>query len=71
MNEVLIDQFFCKGCGLCTISCPVDILRLDMDALTPKGYHPAVCIDMDKCVGCASCARMCPDMAITVLREVR
>ena len=71
MNEVIVDEFFCKGCGLCTAACPVKIMELDMAALTPKGYHPAICTDMDKCTGCASCALVCPDVAITVLREVR
>lgn len=71
MNEVIVDEFFCKGCGLCTAACPVEIMALDMDALTPKGYHPAICTDMEKCTGCTSCALVCPDVAITVLREVR
>lgn len=71
MNEVLIDTGFCKGCGLCTNVCPVGILKLDMDEITQKGYHPAVCTDMEKCTGCATCALVCPDVAITVLREVK
>ncbi len=71
MNEVIVDAGFCKGCGLCVIACPVDIMKLDMDVITPKGYHPAFCDDVNKCTGCASCATMCPDMAITVLREVK
>ncbi len=71
MGEVIIDEGFCKGCGLCTTVCPANILALAMDVITPKGYHPAYCTDIDKCLGCVSCAAMCPDMAITVLREVR
>lgn len=71
MNEVIVDEFFCKGCGLCTTVCPVNIMELAMDTLTPKGYHPAICIDMEKCTGCTSCALVCPDVAITVLREAK
>lgn len=71
MNEVVVDVGFCKGCGLCTTVCPVNIMELDMDVITPKGYHPAHCTDMAKCTGCASCATVCPDVAITVLREVK
>lgn len=71
MNEVLVDTGFCKGCGLCVTVCPVGIMELDRDVITPKGYHPARCVDMDKCTGCASCATICPDVAITVLREAR
>ncbi len=69
-GRVEIDASFCKGCGLCTIFCPQDILELDGDVITPKGYHPAKCIDEAKCTGCATCALMCPDVAITVYREV-
>lgn len=43
MARVTIDDFFCKGCGLCTDVCPVGILELDPDVITAKGYHPAHC----------------------------
>lgn len=39
MARVTIDDFFCKGCGLCTDVCPVGILELDPDVITAKGYH--------------------------------
>ena len=68
MARVTIDDFFCKGCGLCTDVCPVGILELDPDVITAKGYHPAHCTDEDKCTGCVTCATMCPDVAITVER---
>jgi 2-oxoglutarate ferredoxin oxidoreductase subunit delta len=68
MAKVEIDEFFCKGCGLCVSVCPVHILELDTHIITAKGYHPAHCIDMGKCTGCASCALMCPDVAIRVER---
>lgn len=71
MNAVIVDVGFCKGCGLCVAACPVDIMKLDAGVITPKGYHPAYCSDMERCTGCCSCALMCPDVAITVLREVR
>ncbi len=71
MGRVEIDEFFCKGCGMCTAFCPQKILKLDEDVITPKGYHPAICIDESKCTGCATCALVCPDVAIKVYREVR
>lgn len=71
MGRVEIDAGFCKGCGICVSVCPQSILKLDMDVITPKGYHPAVCIAERACTGCMSCALMCPDVAITVYREVR
>lgn len=71
MNEVVVDEGFCKGCGLCVSVCPVNIMKLDPDVITPKGYHPALCTDNDRCTGCCSCAMICPDVAITVYREVQ
>lgn len=70
-GRVEIDTGFCKGCGLCVQFCPVHILELDASVITPKGYHPAHCIDEALCTGCATCALMCPDVAITVYREVK
>ncbi len=60
----------CKGCELCVISCPQDVLALDMSRLTPKGYHPAY-LAAEGCTGCAICAIICPDAAITVYREAK
>lgn len=68
MGRITVDNFFCKGCGLCVGACPVNIIELDHNTITAKGYHPAHCIDMNACTGCASCALMCPDVAITVER---
>ena len=68
MAKVTVDDFFCKGCGLCTFACPLGIMELDTSVITPKGYHPAHCIDDSQCTGCATCATMCPDVAITVER---
>lgn len=68
MAHVNIDDFFCKGCGLCVEVCPVHILTLNNDVITAKGYHPAHCIDSEKCTGCVTCALVCPDVAITVWR---
>jgi len=64
-----VSDSFCKGCELCVDSCPQDVLELNMNHLTPKGYHPAH-IYKDGCTGCAICAVVCPDAAITVYREI-
>lgn len=68
MARIEVDEFFCKGCGLCVDACPQNILELDQSRITEKGYHSAHCIEPDKCTGCATCATMCPDVAITVWR---
>ena len=68
MARISVDDSFCKGCGLCVDACPENIMELNKEAITTKGYHPAHCIDQDACTGCTSCAIMCPDVAITVER---
>ena len=66
--RITVDQHYCKGCGLCIDVCPRKIIALDLDALTDKGYHPALLTDESQCTGCANCALVCPDVAITVER---
>jgi 2-oxoglutarate ferredoxin oxidoreductase subunit delta len=43
-------------------------MALDMERLTPKGYHP-VMLTMEGCTGCGICAIICPEAALTVYRE--
>ncbi|MCS7011755.1 MAG: 4Fe-4S dicluster domain-containing protein [Anaerolineales bacterium] len=66
---IQVNDLYCKGCELCVAACPPKVLALNMERLTPKGYHP-VHIVKDGCTGCAICALVCPDAAITVYREV-
>ena len=68
MARIVIDDHFCKGCGLCVDACPQNIIELDNDRITAKGYHPAKLTEPEKCTGCSSCFTMCPDVAITVWR---
>ena len=68
MSKIVIDEARCKGCGLCTIACPRNLVTLS-DAPNSLGYTVAVFSDPDKCTGCALCAEMCPDVAIMVFKE--
>lgn len=69
-GKVIIEENRCKGCGLCTTVCPVNIVTLDTARINAKGYHPVTITDMDKCIGCTNCATMCPDNVLTVEREM-
>ena len=61
-------HIFCKGCELCVNECPQHVMGLDMESLTPKGYHPVTLLK-DGCTGCGICAIICPEAALTVYRE--
>jgi 2-oxoglutarate ferredoxin oxidoreductase subunit delta len=58
VNKVTIDETVCKGCGLCAVTCPHNILQLDMGRLNAKGYHPSTMTAQEKCIACAMCAIM-------------
>jgi 2-oxoglutarate ferredoxin oxidoreductase subunit delta len=68
MSHITIDEARCKGCGLCTIACNKELVKLN-DIPNSMGYTIAVFSDADACSGCALCAEMCPDVAITVFKE--
>lgn len=71
MSRIVIDENRCKGCGLCTIACPYELVHIS-EHFNAKGYRPAAFTDPDDaCIGCANCATMCPDVAIVVYRTRR
>jgi 2-oxoglutarate ferredoxin oxidoreductase subunit delta len=68
MPNIIVDQRFCKGCGLCVDACTEGVMALDLGVISQRGYNPAYCTDAEACTACLSCAQMCPDVAITVER---
>jgi len=65
-----VNEIYCKGCELCSDACPQDVMALDLERLTPKGYHPVHLVS-EGCTGCAICALVCPEAALTVYREAQ
>lgn len=65
-----IDKDRCKGCGLCLIVCPKNVLEMSSE-VSAKGYFPAYQARPDDCIHCALCCTMCPDVAITITEEVQ
>lgn len=69
-GTVVIDTERCKGCDLCVVACPVDVLELAAKSVNDRGYHFAMMAHPDACIGCAACATVCPDACIEVYRVV-
>lgn len=70
LGAVEINEDRCKGCNLCVVACPADVLSLQPKEVNDRGYHFAYAVQPEKCVGCGSCAAVCPDSCITVYRLV-
>ncbi len=66
-GRVIMDRERCKGCGLCTVTCPHQVLILGAQ-ISSSGYYTAEAAAPEKCTGCTLCAVMCPDVVITVER---
>jgi len=66
-GAVVIDKEVCKGCNLCVVECPQDVLALNKD-VNSRGYHFSYMKNPEACIGCSNCALVCPDSCITVYR---
>ena len=65
-GAVVVNNERCKGCELCVVACPADVLALQPKEVNDKGYHYAYMKNPDNCIGCASCGYVWPDGCITV-----
>jgi 2-oxoglutarate ferredoxin oxidoreductase subunit delta len=67
MAKIEIDSKLCKGCELCMLQCPKNLIVLSNE-INAKGYRTAEQINPEKCIACKLCAYMCPEAAITVYK---
>ena len=67
-GTVVIDKERCKGCDLCVVACPVQVLALAGE-VNGKGYNYSQMVRPDDCIVCASCEIVCPDSCIAVYRQ--
>jgi 2-oxoglutarate ferredoxin oxidoreductase subunit delta len=66
-GTVDIEVDLCKGCDLCVVVCPEDVLEMT-DQINVKGW-PVVELVRSGCTGCGLCARACPDGVFTVWQD--
>lgn len=66
-GAVVVNTERCKGCDLCVVTCPTNVLLLSKQ-VNAKGYNFAYMETPDACVGCSSCGHVCPDACITVYK---
>lgn len=69
-GAVTVNTERCKGCNLCVVACPSQVLDLQKMEVNNRGYHYAYMAQPDKCIGCQSCSLVCPDACIEVYRVV-
>lgn len=69
-GAVTVNTERCKGCNLCVVACPSDVLDLQQKEVNNRGYHFAYMAQPDKCIGCQSCSLVCPDACIEVYRVI-
>ncbi|MCD8166542.1 MAG: 4Fe-4S binding protein [Bacteroides sp.] len=67
-GAVVVNTERCKGCNLCVVACPVNVLELTRKEVNIKGYNFARQLPGDTCIGCAACAIICPDGYISVYK---
>ena len=56
--EILIEEKYCKGCGICVKFCSAKVLEMP--------YLKAIPVRPGDCIGCRICELRCPDFAVTV-----
>ncbi len=68
-GAIVVNTDRCKGCQLCIVACPKDVIALAQKKVNVHGYPYVEAARPDDCIGCASCGIVCPDGCITVYRK--
>lgn len=70
MNHAVVDAKYCKGCMRCLDVCPKNCLEMSQKG-NDMGYKYAMFKNGAECIACGLCYTVCPDVAITVYKEVK
>lgn len=68
-GAIVINFERCKGCTLCIVACPKNVIAVADRKVNAHGYTYVEPARMDDCIGCAACGTVCPDGCITVYRK--
>ena len=55
-RKLVIEDKWCKGCGICAAFCPKQVLEIKNEKVRLK--------DPEGCIQCGQCELRCPDYAI-------
>lgn len=65
---IVINERYCKGCGICIHLCPKHILEVSKE-VNSRGHHPPHVTDLSECGNCHQCELFCPDFAIFIAEK--
>lgn len=57
-KQLVLNQKWCKGCGICVAFCPKQALKLVKEKVTLAAP--------ENCILCGNCELRCPDYAIYI-----
>lgn len=68
-GAIVVNTERCKGCQLCIVACPQNVIALTQKKVNNHGYPYVEAAQPEACVGCGSCGIVCPDGCITIYRK--